>query len=84
MNVWKKRKYMNTAELFARDDVARQIREIKEEKKISTIKLGSDAQLSSATLCEIYREDGTACPSFRSMIRIFDALGLKEITIKWK
>lgn len=83
MNTWKS-KYMTTAELSARDDVARQIREIKEEKNIPTINLGIDSQLSSATLCEIYREDGTACPSFRSMIRIFDALGLKEVTIKWK
>ena len=84
MNVWKKRKYMNTAELFARDDVARQIREIKKEKGISIGRLSANAQISSTSLCEIYREDGAGCPSFRSMIRIFDALGLKEVTIKWK
>ena len=83
MNSWKS-KYMTTAELTARDDVARQIRELKKEKDMPTLNLGIDAQLSSPTLCEIYREDGTACPSFRSMIRIFDALGLKEVTIRWK
>lgn len=77
-------KYMNTAELTARDDVARQIRELKKERKVPTIALGVDASLSPVTLCEIYREDGDTCPSFRSMIRIFDALGCKEVTIRWR
>lgn len=78
------KKYMSTAELTARDYLAQLIRETKKKKGISTKALCIDADLQPATLCEIYREDGTVCPSFRSMIRILNALGLKEVTIKWR
>jgi DNA-binding phage protein len=78
------KKYLNDAELSARDDVARQIRNIKEEKGITITQLADDSGITSGHLCELYREDGDKIPSFRSMIRIFDALGLKEITIRWK
>lgn len=78
------KKYLNDAELSARDDVASQIRKIKEEKGMTITQLANDSGLTNGHLCEIYREDGDKIPSFRSMIRIFNALGLKEITIRWK
>jgi len=78
------KKYLNDAELSARDNVARQIRKIKEEKGMTITQLANDSGLTSGHLCEIYRADGDKIPSFRSMIRIFNALGLKEITIRWK
>lgn len=79
-----KRKYMNTAELSARDDVARQIRELKKEKNMTISDLAIDSNISDTHLCAIYKEDGTVVPRFSTMIRIFDALGLKEVTIRWK
>lgn len=78
------RKYMNTAELSARDDVARKIREFRKEKNMTIDELANASELSNTHLCEIFSKDGDKIPSFRSMIRIFDALGLKEITIKWR
>ena len=78
------KKYLNDAELSARDDVARQIRELKKNSGLTIPQLAAIADLTPGHLCEIYREDGDKIPSFRSMIRILDALGLKEVTIRWK
>ena len=74
---------MNEEEIKARDDVARQIRELKKKKAFTIDSLADKADISSVQLCDIYRENGDKFPSFKSMIRIFNALGLKEITIRW-
>lgn len=76
-------KYMNDIEMAARDDVARQIRELRKETGMTLQELGDKSFMSPVHLCETYREDGYRVPSFRSMIRVFNALGLKEVTIKW-
>lgn len=79
-----KKIYMSTAELSARDDMARQIRELRKEKGMTVKELAYKAEIGQVHLCEIFSEVAGNCPSFRSMIRIFDALGLKEVTIRWK
>jgi len=77
-------KYMNDAELSARDDIARIIRERKKETGLTIEQLASKSNLTSTYLCGMYSDNSSIIPSFRSMIRILDALGLKEVTIRWK
>lgn len=77
-------KYMNDAELSARDDIARIIRERKKETGMTIEQLAIKSNLTSAHVCGMYSESSSIIPSFRSMIRILDALGLKEVTIRWK
>ena len=80
----KRNKVVGTAEVIARDNVAKQIRELKAEKGLTITDLAIDADISDTYLCAVYREDGMTFPSFETMIRIFNALGQKEITIKWE
>lgn len=78
------KKYLTTEELKARDDVARQIKTLKREKNLTIADIAISADISNSHLCELFREDGEAVPSFQTMIRVFNALGLKEVTIRWK
>lgn len=77
------KKYLTTEELKARDDVARQIKALKAEKGFTILDLAEKSDISNSYLCELFREDGDTVPSFQTMIRVFNALGLKEVTIRW-
>lgn len=75
---------MNDEVLNAREDVARQIRGLRSEQNLTIEKLADKADISPVQLCDIFKEHGDKFPSFKSMIRVFNALGLKEVTIRWK
>ncbi len=77
------RKYLSTEELKARDDLARQIRTLKQKSNMTITDIAVEADISNSHLSELFSETGDAVPSFQTMIRIFNALGLKEVTIRW-
>ena len=77
------KKRITAAEINARDDVARLIRELREKNGMSISDLADEADLSVTHLYDLFKDCGDRFPSFNSMVRIFNALGLKEITIRW-